>query len=657
MKENIKFITNQTSFYDSYDAHNIQLSSLDELEEWFKTRKEKYFAIDTETTAHDPYFSEILLVQIGDKDTQFVVDCKTVYPRKLLKTYLESSEWKKFLHNAKFDYKHIKHHWKIELNNVYDSFLVEMLIRNGLKYKGFGLKDIVQEYAGVSLDKEVRESFGKSVINFTIPQIKYAAADVRYFEAIHKEQKNLLEKNDLTTCAALENKVVLAYGDIELNGFGFDAQEWTKIAKEQELELIQLEKKLDNYIVEKSKEDEGFKKYVSAGIPMSLFPDMDLPVEKKGKKKSTHNRKQVLIEWSSPKQVLPIFHLHDINTNFTDVKTNETRESISGMILEKNQHNPFVKLYTEYKKVQKQVSSFGLSFLDNIHEKTGRIHTSFNQLRAETGRVSSSNPNLQQIPARSKIGERQRKCFIARSGYLLITADYSQAEIRIVADGANETGLIESLNRNEDPYGYAGTKMFGVPVSKTENKDKRDISKAIILGLNYGMGASKLATKLDCSIEEAKKYMDLFQREMPNIASYLNKLNKFGITRGYSITQDMFRRRRWYKLFKDALQQKQEGDSFALAKIGRESQNHPIQGGNANLTKLATILIRDYIKGSNVDAFIVNQVHDEIVVEVKEEIAEQTAKEIIDLMIQAGKIMYKKVIMSASYEINKSWSK
>lgn len=265
--------------------------------------------------------------------------------------------------------------------------------------------------------------------------------------------------------------------------------------------------------------------------------------------------------------------------------------------------------------------------------------------------------NVQQIPSRTEVGQRLRKCFISRPGYLLITADYSQAEIRIVADGADEVGLIESLNNNEDPYGYLGTKMFKMPVNKKENKDKRDISKSIILGLNYGMGANKLATKLGISVEEAKGYMDLFNKEMPKIAEYLKQLNRFGITRGYAITNDRFKRRRWFKLFKDAQKASGEGDNFLLAKIGRESQNHPIQAANASLTKLATVLIRRYFNEHKVDARIINQVHDEIVVECKEEIAQEIALKLINIMEEAGKFMFKKVKMTATYEIDNCWTK
>lgn len=400
MNANIHFITGQNNLYeDYYTSHNIQKSSLDSLFLWLKTKEinnSMYFAVDTETTAHDPFYSAILLLQIGDKDRQYVIDCTTVDIKSFIKPYLESKDWIKYLHNAKFDYKHITHHWNIKLERVYDTFLAEMCLFNGLQFKGYGLKDLVEKYSNnkITLQKDVRETFGPSTINFTIPQIHYAAADVRYFELIVEEQQKLAKQYELVECIRLENEAVLAYGDIELNGLLIDTEAWKAIALEQEQKLRDQEKKLDQYLISLSKEDPRFKKFVSDGIPQSLFADIDLPIEKKGKRANTHNRKQVLVEWSSQQQVLPIFQLHGIDTTYTDVKTNETRESISAMILEKNRNIPFVQIYEEYKKAQKQVDSFGLKFLSHINEKTGRIHPTFKQLGTETGRVSCNEPKL-----------------------------------------------------------------------------------------------------------------------------------------------------------------------------------------------------------------------------------------------------------------------
>jgi DNA polymerase-1 len=594
-------------------------------------------SLDTETTSLNIFEATPLLLQLGDKDKQFVIDLTTIKKEDILKVLEATNEKTVVGHNLKYDYKILLKNYGYRLKGVYDTMLAEQVCWNGYtKSKGYySLANVCFKHLEISLEKAVRNTFKNFNGVFNDSQIMYAAADVMVPIEIRAKQSFRITKWGLETVVYLENEVMKAYGEIEYNGMNLDTDKWLEL---HEKNLVRKKEALDDlnrYITVKSKEYPKLSRF----LQQSLFEEVSSS-----------------INWASSKQVIEVFETFgEIDLNYTDTKKNETRKSVSEMHLEKYKgENDLVDKLLLYRELEKKTGAFGKDYLKYVQKHTGKIHTTFNQLRAQTGRVSSSNPNMQQM-----IGDAEyRHCFVASEGYKVITADYSQAELRIVAELSNEEVWIQGFKENKDPYGAVGTLMFGVPVSKKENKNLRAIAKAIVLGLNYGMGAGKLAGKVKISMDEARKHIKAFEKAMPNLTDFLKTSNEFAREKGFTKTPPPFNRVRFLYKYgaKDTLTEDQ------LASIGRKGQNSPIQGGNADLTKLATVYIyrsmlkynKDFGEGA---VKIINQVHDEIVVEAREDIASLVAVDMERDMIEAGELIYKKIEMAVEYEIEDYWTK
>lgn len=530
------------------------LSTIDECIQYFESKDS--IAIDTETQGRDPHTKKILSIQLGDKDNQWVIDCR--YNNILqLKELLESKLC--LLHNAKFDYKFLKHAG-IVLESIYDTMLAECVIYAGYESFGYGLKALCERYVGVHLDKSTRGDFFKlDGQPFNDKQIEYAALDVTYLHIIRDLQMEKIKKYDLTYCVNLENQVVKALADIEYNGINFNKQEWLKNAKDYEAQMDILESELDSV----------------------LFSDPILCAIYKPKYIQTNifglANRECNVNYSSPSQILKIFKDLGYNVESTDDRT-----------LSKHVHlHEFFKKLHAFREVAKIVSTYGRAFCDYINPNTGKIHTDFWQIKS-TGRVSSGSkemnaPNMQNLPQDNKF----RNCFIARPGFSWISIDYSAQELRLMADGSKEQGFIDVLNRGEDLHCYAGSIMFKKTITK-EDKDLRNRAKTINFGKPYGMGPNKLADTLSISIEEAETLFKVYGEAFPKLNGWLKKQGQFAKDNMYSVTFAPCKRRRWYPNMSKAKELRaniQEGDKAAWKEImitegqtERNGMNHPIQG-------------------------------------------------------------------------------
>lgn len=596
----------QVGNYNEFEYELVQdQSRLAELAEMLA--RESVIGLDTETDGLDPYTAQLLLLQIATLDKVYIVDCRRVLPLPL-KPLLENPRILKVAQNAKFDYEMLRQQAGIIVAGMFDTMLAERIMTAGIG-RDISLKLIAQKYLGAVLDKSVRESFHKLAAQgdayLSAEQLHYAARDAHIMMPIWRHQVRELKKLGLTQIAELEFRCIPAVGDLELAGVRIDEARWRKI-----IEQVAVQR--DRAAVELA------EMLQPASMQITMF----------GVSPINLNSSSQLIEAFARLGV----HLPDTMES-TLVKFN----------------HPAVQKLLEYRAHEKTLSAFGENVLSLIHPKTGRIHPDFNQHGADTGRFSCTRPNVQQIPATSDF----RKCFIAADGYKLITCDYSQAELRILAELSGDEGFINAFKSGQDLHSLTASQMFGVPLDAV-TKAQRSAAKAINFGLAYGMGPGGLAPRLGVSLDEAKELIAKYFKAYPGIQKWLDRAAKDAVRNGYSVTT--LGRKRFYTLPDETLKQTNEEEyRRQIAAIERQGKNSPIQGANADMTKLALIYLRDALK--HWDARTVNTVHDEIVVEAREDQAEEVKNIVEREMVRAGEAILKVVPVVAEAAVADYWSK
>ncbi len=291
-------------------------------------------------------------------------------------------------------------------------------------------------------------------------------------------------------------------------------------------------------------------------------------------------------------------------------KKTKTGYSTSAEVLEKLALiHPLPSFVMEYRQLQKLKSTYTDALPELINPVTGRIHTSFNQLITATGRLSSSNPNLQNIPVRTEEGAKIRRCFIPEPGYVLLSADYSQIELRVLAHIAKDPDLIETFVNGEDIHTRTAAEVLGIPIESV-TKEQRSSAKAVNFGIIYGISSFGLAKNTDLSKKEAERYITKYLARYPKVQEYMDNIVKEAREKGY-VTTLLGRRRYLPEINSSNFIRRNLSERMAL--------NTPIQGTAADIIKIAMLNIDKLIRKNNINAEMLLQVHDELVFEVKTE--------------------------------------
>lgn len=374
---------------------SFEETTFNEIIAYFRDKEE--IGLDSETMGFDPYTVDLLCLQIGDYDNQFIIHPSNVH---MFKDFLEQ---KVLLgHNLKFDLLFL-YYYNIFPNRVYDSFLAESILYCGIKNHKKGLAAVAKERVGVDLDKSVRDNIWKEGLSDRV--IEYSADDVKYLSKIKESQtKELIEKGLIKTLE-LENEFTLVLAYIEFCGFKLDKPAWEKKVLRQKKELEEKEEELNQYIL-----DNNISKYID--YQGDLFSSTLKPS----------------INWNSSKQVINLFE--DLGINVEIKEKGVVKKSVDSKVITKQKEKfNILPIYLKYKELEKVVSTYGDNFISQINPITGRIHTRFKQIM-DTGRISSggknketkeSYPNMQNLPSDSET----RSCFIAGEGNVLIVSDYS----------------------------------------------------------------------------------------------------------------------------------------------------------------------------------------------------------------------------------------
>ncbi|GIZ10795.1 DNA polymerase I [Pseudomonas sp. NCCP-436] len=303
-----------------------------------------------------------------------------------------------------------------------------------------------------------------------------------------------------------------------------------------------------------------------------------------------------------------------------------TAEAVLAELAEQDYELP--KLLMQYRSLSKLKSTYTDRLPEQINPRTGRIHTSYHQAVAATGRLSSSDPNLQNIPIRTAEGRRIRQAFVAPSGYRLMAADYSQIELRIMAHLARDEGLLEAFRNDRDVHRATAAEVFGVALDEV-TADQRRKAKAINFGLIYGMSAFGLARQIDVERKEAQAYIDRYFARYPGVLAYMERTRTQAAEQGY--VETVFGRRLYLPEIRAQNQALRKGAE-------RAAINAPMQGSAADIIKRAMIAVDVWLQDSGIDARILLQVHDELVLEVREDLVEQVAEQLKTLMGAAAEL-------------------
>jgi DNA polymerase I len=596
--------------------------------------------VDTETEGLDFLSKRLLMFQIGDQEHQFVIDTRVISIEPL-RDILQSTTICKILHNVKFDYKFIKEWAEITLENTWDTMVVDQVIYNGKLNYRYSLAALADRYLNVIVDKSIRNRF----INlkgqpFDDAEILYGAKDIEYLTIIKKHQDELIIKYDQAEIAGLENATALGLADIEYNGIKLDIPKWTEIANISYKEMHNYEDKLDQYILT----DDNYAAFRKKYIQQDLFID-------------NSELRKVDVKWSSPLQCLKV-----LKTDIPEL------EDVNGKNLYKYKStNSFINTYVTYKEIAKLATSYGQEFLKNVG-KDGRVHTNFKQILT-TGRIASSKPNMQQIPADNKF----RRCFIADRDHVYVSADYSSQELCIIAVGSKDPVWLKALELGEDLHSICADLVYGEDWTSSaesdckfveskqkcnckEHKRLRTNVKTINFGLAYGMGPQKLSDTLQISTEDAESLIEKYFSVFPSIKKFLEPLGNYGKKHGHIKTFAPYRRIRWFDEWFPGIETRYDKKK-ELGTIERASKNTPIQGTGADMTKLALVLIRAYIRDNNLNVKIVMTVHDQIDTVCHKDFAVEWAEKLRNLMEDAAKQVLNTDLLKADPNITDKWEK
>ena len=491
-----------------------------------------------------------------------------------LKNIMEDESISKISYNIKEDYVLLKE-YGINLKGIKYDADVASYILNPTNTK-HTIKDIAMQYLDIDLDELIPKKEDTQLNIFEqVKDISNKEEVGAYVYALNKLYSVTMEKmqsdGSIKLFEEIEMPLTYVLGDMQFNGMFVEKSELEKFGKELKERLNNTKTEIYDLV------GEEFNINSTQQLGKILFEKLKLTVPKKNKKGYA-----------------------------TDV---ETLEGI------KDEH-PIVQKVLEYRSLTKLNSTYVEGLIPFINQKDNRIHAVFNQTITATGRISCTEPNLQNLPSHEGEGKNIKKSFKAKEGYVFIDADYSQIELRVLSHIAKDETMIEAFKNDEDIHKQVASKVFGVPMSKV-TKEQRSRAKAVNFGIIYGITAFGLSQQLKIGRKEAQNYIDNYLKKYSGIKIFMEDIVNKAKEEGF--VETLFGRRRYVPELKSK--------NYVVRQFGtRVAMNTPIQGTAADIMKIAMNKVYDGIK--NLDAKVVLQVHDELVLEVKEEQKEK-AKEIL----------------------------
>ena len=560
---------------------------------------EPVIGLDTETTGLDPHTAKLRLLQLATPQTAFILDLFRLTPVQIKSVLdlLVAPRPIKIVHNAKFDAKFLLKHCGIRLNSIFDTYLASLLISAGSESDRHGLEAVGRRYLDLQIDKEPQLSdWSRELSEY---QLEYAARDAAVLFPLREKMLSKLNEMDLLVAAKLEFDCVLSIAALELAGVYLDVERWR--------ELLTKIRAAHDAITEELQIELG-----AGAAQLSLFGAPQA------------------INLDSPAQVKEALAR-------IGIEVEDTRE---WRLQKLTRQYPVIKKLLEHRGLSRNLSSYGEGILDYINPATGRIHADFRQIGTPTGRITTSSPSLQQIPHTTEY----RSCFRAPHGRKLIVADYSQIEMRVLADFSADQALLAALDSGADLHRMTAAQMLGLQLDQVTPR-QRESAKGLNYGLIYGMGAEGLAARIETSVKEAEGLIEKYFNAYSGVARWLHETAERTVREGRSRTASG---RLWiFRL--------DPNDRSELAALRRVGKNAPIQGTASDIFKRAMTLLDEALLDR--DAQIVNSIHDEIVVECEESIAHEIKDLVKRKMIEGARDFLRRVPVDVDAIIADAWVK
>ena len=558
----------------------IEIQQIDETLKIIKQQKKIYYYITTKQTnnPNDIIKEEINAIYIynNEKNEIYYITNKNERLKEFLKNIFEENAIEKYGFNLTHDYILLKQ-IDITMENLKYDAQVAAYILNSTKSK-YTIEELAEEYLNLDIAQYIEEEKQEQINLFEAEQAEEKTQNTEkntgaiYSYCIQKLYNITIQKLEEINALKLFNNIdmptVEVLSNMQWNGMYLSVDELDKYGDE----IKQKIEKLTQEIYELCGEEFNINSPKQLGE--ILFEKLKLPVLKKTKSGYS-----------------------------TDVE-----------VLEKlKPEHPVIEKILEYRQVMKLNSTYVEGLKPYINQQTKRIHSFFHQTITATGRISSTEPNLQNIPTRDELGKRLRKVFKPADGYVYIDADYSQIELRVLAHISGDENMTQAFKDGEDIHKQAASKVFGVPIENV-TKQQRSNAKAVNFGIVYGISDYGLGVQLGISRREAKKYINQYLEKYSGIKTFMDNITKEAEEKGY--VETLFHRRRYVPELKS--------NNFVVRNFGkRVAMNTPIQGTAADIMKIAMISVYKKLKEKNMGSKIVLQVHDEMIIEAKKEEKEE----------------------------------
>jgi DNA polymerase I len=608
-----------------------------------EAEKQIQLSLDTETTGLDMLNSntKLLLLQIEVGGKAYVIDARKVNIEPF-RGILENKRCIKIVQNANFDYKVIYLKRNIAIQGIFDTKIAEALIQAGLNIRKNSLIELAKTYTGIKLDKSITLSFVDfpDDAEFSEEQIKYAAFDVLVLPEIKRAQQLSLKTYGMSAIAELEFALVEPVAQMEIAGIILDAERWRKSLEITKRKLFKLSTDLRQVLPDPPVPPPKPTRLKKDGTPYKNTAKLKpLPIL------NLNSWQQVA--WSCKEIGIDLVEANrKTGKGLTNNGTLKVALSICGDDAIKTKVLRDFIAYRGFKQIEK---TFGENLIDHIRKEDGRIHAEFHQNGTDSGRFSSSKPNLQNIQKKGEEGRILRSCFIPKVGNKFIIADYSQIELRIAAEKSEDPVMLRILN---DPRGdiHKGTasEMYGIPYDQV-SKDLRNAAKTLNFGIIYGMQIRTLSERLGCSPIEAAQHLQTYNNTYHVLMEWLDNQANEAFEKGRTVT--IGGRIRWFP----SLDPKHKDYRKLKAFYERVGRNHPIQGTSADMTKTSMVLLYNPLK--ELCAYIVNSIHDELCTEVPLGNTIIAAQLIKRKMIFAGEKYLRKVPVLVDIKIRDCWWK